>query len=59
MTPRAWLLNALLWVFAALAVFPLVGLAMALRPVGYSVFVAFLTPSFVLVADYVISSFFV
>ena len=36
----------------ALAVFPLIGLAMALRPVGYSVFVAFLTPSFVLVADY-------
>ncbi|MYM68756.1 hypothetical protein GTP45_18220 [Pseudoduganella sp. FT55W] len=36
----------------ALAVFPLIGLTMALRPVGYSVFVAFLTPSFVLVADY-------
>lgn len=36
----------------ALAVFPLIALTMALRPVGYSVFVAFLTPSFVLVADY-------
>ncbi|WP_432380508.1 FUSC family protein [Duganella sp. P38] len=36
----------------ALAVFPLIGLTMALRPVGYSVFVAFLTPSFILVADY-------
>jgi uncharacterized membrane protein YccC len=36
----------------ALAVFPLIGLTMALRPVGYSVFIAFLTPSFVLVADY-------
>jgi hypothetical protein len=36
----------------ALAVFPLIGLTMALRPVGYGVFVAFLTPSFVLVADY-------
>lgn len=36
----------------ALAVFPLIGLTIALRPVGYSVFVAFLTPSFVLVADY-------
>jgi hypothetical protein len=36
----------------ALAVFLLIGLTMALRPVGYSVFVAFLTPSFVLVADY-------
>lgn len=36
----------------ALAIFPLIALTMALRPVGYSVFVAFLTPSFVLVADY-------
>lgn len=38
----------------ALAVFPLIGLTMALRPVGYSVFIAFLTPSFVLVADYAV-----
>jgi hypothetical protein len=36
----------------ALAVFPLIALTMALRPVGYSVFVAFLTPSFVLVTDF-------
>ncbi|NYE61615.1 MFS family permease [Duganella sp. 1224] len=36
----------------ALAVFPLIGLTMTLRPAGYGVFVAFLTPSFVLVADY-------
>ncbi|MRW83062.1 hypothetical protein GJ698_03025 [Pseudoduganella sp. FT26W] len=36
----------------AVAVFPLIGLTMALRPLGYGVFVAFLTPSFVLVADY-------
>lgn len=41
----------------ALAVFPLIGLTMALRPVSYSVFVAFLTPSFVLVADYAMPAF--
>jgi hypothetical protein len=36
----------------ALAAFPLIALTMALRPVGYSVFIAFLTPSFVLVTDF-------
>ena len=41
----------------ALMVFPLVCLTMALRPVGYSVFIAFLTPSFVLVADYAMPAF--
>jgi hypothetical protein len=41
----------------ALAVFPLIGLTMTLRPVGYGVFVAFLTPSFVLVADYAMPVF--
>ena len=41
----------------ALAVFPLIGLTMALRPIGYSVFIAFLTPSFVLVADYAMPAF--
>lgn len=41
----------------ALTVFPLIGLTMALRPIGYSVFIAFLTPSFVLVADYAMPAF--
>jgi uncharacterized membrane protein YccC len=36
----------------SLTVFPLICLTMALRPVSYSLFVIFLTPSFVLVADY-------
>ncbi|SIT48193.1 conserved membrane hypothetical protein [Paraburkholderia ribeironis] len=36
----------------ALAVFPLVIATMALRPVSYSLFVLFLTPTFVLVADF-------
>jgi uncharacterized membrane protein YccC len=36
----------------SLAVFPLVMLTMALRPVSYSLFVLFLTPTFVLVADF-------
>ncbi|MEZ0604695.1 FUSC family protein [Paraburkholderia sp. IW21] len=35
----------------SLAVFPLVVATMALRPVSYSLFVLFLTPTFVLVAD--------
>ena len=36
----------------SLAVFPLVMATMALRPVSYSLFVLFLTPTFVLVADF-------
>ncbi|HZZ09786.1 MAG TPA: FUSC family protein, partial [Paraburkholderia sp.] len=36
----------------SLAVFPLVVATMALRPVSYSLFVLFLTPTFVLVADF-------
>jgi uncharacterized membrane protein YccC len=36
----------------SLAVFPLVIATMALRPVSYSLFVLFLTPTFVLVADF-------
>jgi uncharacterized membrane protein YccC len=36
----------------SLAVFPLVLATMALRPVSYSLFVLFLTPTFVLVADF-------
>jgi uncharacterized membrane protein YccC len=36
----------------SLAVFPLICLTMALRRVSYSLYVAFLTPSFVLVADF-------
>ncbi|HEX7817168.1 FUSC family protein [Dyella sp.] len=36
----------------SLAVFVTIGLTMLLRPVSYSLFVIFLTPSFVLVADY-------
>ncbi|KAF1052937.1 MAG: Inner membrane protein YccS [Burkholderia gladioli] len=36
----------------SLAVFPLVCATMALRPVSYSLFVLFLTPTFVLVADF-------
>ncbi|HEX7933800.1 MAG TPA: FUSC family protein, partial [Paraburkholderia sp.] len=36
----------------SLAVFPLVMATMALRPVSYSLFVLFLTPAFVLVADF-------
>lgn len=36
----------------ALAVFPLFGLTMALRAHSYQVFVAFLTPAFILVADF-------
>ena len=36
----------------ALAVFPLVGLTMALRAHSYRLFVLFLTPAFVLVADF-------
>ncbi|HEV3422725.1 MAG TPA: FUSC family protein [Paraburkholderia sp.] len=36
----------------ALIVFPLVCATMALRPVSYSLFVFFLTPTFVLVADF-------
>ncbi|CAD6522626.1 FUSC family protein [Paraburkholderia metrosideri] len=36
----------------SLAVFPLVVATMALRPVSYSLFVLFLTPAFVLVADF-------
>lgn len=36
----------------SLAVFPLVMATMALRPVNYSLFVLFLTPAFVLVADF-------
>jgi len=36
----------------SLAVFPLVMSTMALRPVSYSLFVLFLTPAFVLVADF-------
>ncbi|MGF6768872.1 putative membrane protein YccC [Paraburkholderia sp. GAS199] len=36
----------------SIAVFPLVVATMALRPVSYSLFVLFLTPTFVLVADF-------
>ncbi|WP_176234288.1 FUSC family protein, partial [Burkholderia cepacia] len=36
----------------SLVVFPLVCATMALRPVSYSLFVLFLTPTFVLVADF-------
>lgn len=36
----------------SLAIFPLIGLTITLRSVGYSTYVAFLTPAFVLVADY-------
>ncbi|BEV15594.1 FUSC family protein [Herbaspirillum sp. DW155] len=40
----------------SLAVFPLICLTMALRPASYSLYVVFLTPSFVLVADYAMPS---
>jgi uncharacterized membrane protein YccC len=40
----------------SLTVFPLIGLTMGLRPVSYSLYVVFLTPSFVLVADYASSA---
>ncbi len=36
----------------SLCVFPLVCATMALRPVSYSLFVMFITPAFVLVADF-------
>ncbi|WDD92845.1 FUSC family protein [Burkholderia sp. FERM BP-3421] len=38
----------------SLVVFPLVCATMALRPVSYSLFVLFLTPTFVLVADFAV-----
>ncbi|HEY1611865.1 MAG TPA: FUSC family protein, partial [Paraburkholderia sp.] len=40
----------------SLAVFPLVGLTMTLRRVNYGLFVLFLTPTFVLVADFAMPS---
>ncbi|WP_158602006.1 FUSC family protein [Pararobbsia silviterrae] len=39
-------------IIVSIAVFPLIVATMALRPVSYSLFVMFLTPAFVLVADY-------
>lgn len=45
-----WLIHAPVGI--SLIVFPLVCATMALRPVSYSLFVFFLTPTFVLVADF-------